>query len=105
MGIGLYPQQSLFDDSDLPKKYLALRKKRRSKNLPNPNPSNYEVLESQEVGRYLVLKVKYPDCINYEGVKIMVYSGVELEDLEVRGVIDPHFSENKKQLSPIARFE
>jgi hypothetical protein len=72
---------------------------------PNPNPKNYKILNSWYVEEYLVLRIKYPDCANYEGEKILVFYNVSIEDLEKQGSIDPHFSDNKNMISPIARFE
>lgn len=74
------------------------------KPLPNPNPNNYEIIRSEQIGRYFVIEIKYLDCTNYEGKKIMVYEG-HIEDLINQKSIDPHFAENKNYMSPIARFE
>ena len=52
----------------------------------------------------LIVEIQYPDCINYEGKKILVFENVEYSDLMKQGSIDPHFSDNKKFKSPIARF-
>ena len=71
----------------------------------NPNPSNYEILDSRQIGPYLIVKIKYPDCTNYEGIKILVFKGCTLGTLQLQKLIDPHFSENKEFHSPIARFE
>jgi len=72
----------------------------------NPNPENYEIIWSQVFYSYLILIIKYPDCINYEGKKILVFDkNITLEQLEKQGKIDPHFSNNKNFISPIARFE
>ena len=59
------------------------------------------------VGKYLVLKVRYPDCTNYEGVKIMVYEDTNIIEIQKvnKGTIDPHFGVNPDFISPIARFE
>jgi len=46
-----------------------------------------------------ILKVKYEDCTNFEGHKVMVYQGQYVHS----PIIDPHFRE--KGVSPIARFE
>jgi hypothetical protein len=46
-----------------------------------------------------VLTVKYHDCTNFEGMKIMVYRG---QYTAVPKTLDPHFTKGKK--SPIARF-
>lgn len=77
----------------------------KSSKLPNPDPYNWRILESIQYGRFLVVKINYPDCKNYEGNKILLYDGVTLQQLRNQGTIDPHFSENKKFHSPIARFE
>ena len=72
--------------------------------LPNPNPSNYTIIHNRVVRGYLVIAIKYHDCINYEGKKIMLYD-CTLDDLKNQKLIDPHFSDNKDYFSPIARFE
>lgn len=59
----------------------------------NPDPSNYEVLEVVPQGNYLVLKVKYPNCTNLEGIKIMVVRD-HLVGLIKRKKLDPHFTED-----------
>ncbi len=53
----------------------------------------------------LILKIRYKDCANYEGVKVLVFENCKLINLLNQKQIDPHFSDNKKFLSPIARFE
>lgn len=72
--------------------------------LPNPRPENYKILKSKQLGNYLVIEIQYLDCINYEGKKILVFNST-LDLLEKQKLIDPHFSENKNYISPIARFE
>ena len=49
--------------------------------------------------------INYPDCINYEGNKILVFEGINYIKLYSQGSIDPHFSNNENFHSPIARFE
>jgi len=73
--------------------------------LPNPNPSNYKILRNKKVMNFLILDIKYHDCTNYEGNKILVFENCTLVELQEQKYIDPHFSENKKYHSPIARFE
>lgn len=73
--------------------------------LPNPRPDNYEILKTIQWDRYLIIKIKYLDCTNYEGQKILVFEGYQLKHLLAQKMIDPHFSENKDFISPIARFE
>lgn len=74
-------------------------------NLPNPKPDNYKILKSFEVNNWLLIEIKYLDCINYEGNKILLYKNCNLEKLKKQKLIDPHFSENKQYYSPFAKFE
>lgn len=76
----------------------------------NPNPLNYEIIKTFErvTGRrtnYLLVDIKYPDCTNYEGRKILLYENVSLCQLKLQKQIDPHFCESVDYFSPIARFE
>jgi len=48
-----------------------------------------------------VLVVKYFDATNFEGVKVMVYSG-KFPGIDKLRWLDPHFTPN--EMSPIARF-
>lgn len=72
--------------------------------LPNPNPENWEILSAEQISDYLIVKIKYPDCNNYEGEKILVYHGVTLKQLKSQKCLDPHFSDRKDGIYPIARF-
>lgn len=76
--------------------------------LPNPDPYNFVVQEAEQIGSYLVVKVQYPDCTNYEGVKILVYAETTALDLLKQRFLDPHFFEAHKTAasarSPVARF-
>jgi hypothetical protein len=74
------------------------------KSLPNPKPDNYKILRRKTIGEYLMVEIQYLDCTNYEGRKILVFK-CKLQDLLKQKLIDPHFSENKNFISPIARFE
>jgi len=73
--------------------------------LPNPDPSNYEIIRSLQVGYKLVVEIVYPDCTNYEGKKILVFEDCNINMLTAQKIIDPHFSNNKSYYSPIARFQ
>ncbi len=73
-------------------------------NLPNPKPDNYKLVRSEVVKNHLVIELKYLDCTNYEGRKIMVYK-CTLNELMKQKLIDPHFCDNENYFSPIARFE
>ena len=71
----------------------------------NPNSYNYKILDYYHINGNLVVKINYPECRNYEGNKILVFKGVTLKKLLRQKRIDPHFSRNKKYISPFARFE
>lgn len=71
----------------------------------NPDPSKWEIGYHKAIGKFLVVAIRYPDCNNYEGKKILVYENVTIDELKAQGKIDPHFSEDKKYKSPFARFE
>lgn len=70
----------------------------------NPKSDNYQILDYKESDNFLVVKIKYLDCTNFEGEKILVYKNIKVIDLWNQKLIDPHFSENKDYHSPIARF-
>lgn len=72
----------------------------------NPDPSNYQLVRAEEgLGKYLIVMIKYPDCKNYEGNKILVFKDVTLIELVNQKLIDPHFFPgDDKRKSPIARF-
>lgn len=89
---------------DKPKSAVLGREPSGRKKLPNPDPSNYRILKHVQIGEYLLLELRYPDCTNYEGKKVLLFRSTYRE-LENQGVIDPHFSDNKEFISPIARFE
>ncbi|MCK9458528.1 MAG: hypothetical protein M0R80_02665 [Proteobacteria bacterium] len=79
-------------------------RRKAKKKFPNPNPKNFEILYSEQIGEFLIVRIKYPDCTNFEGVKILVYAEGTVADLLAQGSIDPHFSNNPDFYSPIARF-
>lgn len=83
------------------KKILGLRNKETS-GLGNPDV--YKVVKALELGKYLILLINYPDCKNYEGNKILVFRDITLIDLVNQKLIDPHFFEDSKYLSPLVRF-
>lgn len=66
---------------------------------PNPNPERWEILQLWQGAHAHVLRVRYLDCTNFEGIKIMVFRG---QFNAFRRHLDPHFSEIPN--SPIARF-
>ena len=66
---------------------------------PNPDPALWEIMDQGHFKNGYVLKVHYPGCSNFEGVKIMVYRG----KWEERAELDPHFRDAID--SPVARFK
>lgn len=67
-----------------------------------PDPEKFEILDKKIINGYPILTVKYPDVLNYEGKKILMYKkDFDLKLIEKR--IDPHFFTEGD--SPIARFE
>lgn len=65
---------------------------------PNPSPSRWTYLDHKQFDHAYVLKVRYHDCTNFEGVKVMVYRG----QFRKVSYLDPHFTNSPE--SPIARF-
>lgn len=98
MGLGIF-SKCKFTSADIASVFDNHR------NKGNPNPKRFSFINFKEVGRYLVIKINYPDCENYEGNKILVYKDVSFADLRRKNYIDPHFCQHKKCKSPIARFE
>lgn len=82
----------------------ASRLTTQSNQPPNPDPLNYRIIRSEQIGRFLLVKIKYLDCINFEGEKILLYEGITIDNLLKQRYIDPHFSDSKEHLHPIARF-
>ncbi len=74
--------------------------------FPNPDPNNYKIVKAHEYGPYLIVKINYPDCQNYEGNKILVFEKLTLIELVNQKAVDPHFFQDQKKefTSPIARF-
>ena len=71
----------------------------------NPNPSNFVIERAELMGKFIVVKIYYPDCTNYEGRKILVYKNIRLNEIIKSAALDPHFCDDKTHISPIARFE
>lgn len=69
----------------------------------NPNPSNFKMLRRVDKGNISLIEVRFENCINYEGNKIIVMDKLQLEESIRTNNLDPHFS-NKGQ-TVIARFE
>jgi len=75
-----------------------------SKRLPNPDPHNFTIIKTEQIGYVLVVKIKYPDCTNYEGNKILVYK-CTLDELMNQTELDPHFCDDTSHIYPYARFK
>lgn len=71
---------------------------------PSPDPNNYIINKSLQEGEYLILDITYPECKNFEGRKILIFKGVDIASLLKQKAIDPHFLEDDRFISPIARF-
>lgn len=70
----------------------------------NPNPRVFEVVRKKIIGSFVVAEVKYPNCTNYEGRKILLYRTITWRRCMTDKMLDPHFSGNN-DLDPLARFE
>lgn len=49
--------------------------------------------------------INYPNCTNFKGNRICVYTNISKKEVQSLRVLDPHFSNENKGLSPYARFE
>ena len=121
MGINLFGSNSSFDESE--KKLNSRSVFWRSSNSSfdttppnlaptaptvrpgNPNPANYDILIQKDFPNFSILLIRYPDCKNYEGNKILVFRKKDVVRMKEQKLIDPHFCDNKKFASPVARFE
>lgn len=73
------------------------------KKLPNPNPKNFKITRCETGRTHCVVMVRYPDCKNYEGLKVLLMP-INFEEVYKLKELDPHFCEGDHP-SPIARFE
>lgn len=72
----------------------------------NPDPSNYKILDYCVIKNNLLLVIKYPNCTNYEGLKLLLYKNINSIKLLLNltdNKLDPHFFEST--ISPFARFK
>ena len=67
---------------------------------PAPNPSRFSIIDAIQYPCAYVLKVRYPDATNFEGIKVMVFLGKCPKRIEN---LDPHFYPGND--SPVARFK
>ena len=98
VGIGGHISHSRYDEPKVVERVVE-------KSLPNPDPKNFKIIKANQNGRFLLILINYPDCTNYEGNKILLYENTTIYDLIEQESIDPHFSNNPKKYSPVARFE
>lgn len=78
---------------------------KKSSKQPNPNPTNFIIEKIKPIGKFTIVMVRYPDCANYEGRKILVYESISKKQVLELNLLDPHFCEDGKHPSPIARFK
>jgi hypothetical protein len=102
MGISMFGSSSTHDSSvDTSTCGCAEIRKAAAK---QPDPRNFSVHQIKEIGDYVVASVKYANCTNYEGRKILLYRALTWQNCRNMGVLDPHFS-GHPTLDPLARFE
>lgn len=70
-----------------------------------PDAENFLIGHCLQYRGNLLVKIKYPNCTNYEGSKILLYRNMTANQLKEQKYIDPHFSDDPKYISPVARFE
>ncbi len=75
------------------------------KEFNDPDPTNFKITKFYEYNGFIIVKLNYPNCKNFEGNKILVYKcPVTIYDIINAKSIDPHFSDKNKP-APFARFE
>jgi hypothetical protein len=77
----------------------------RKKPTRNPDPRNFEILETKRVRNFVIARIKYPNCSNYEGEKILVFKNITVKYLRSQRIIDPHFTDKPSELPLFARFQ
>jgi len=71
----------------------------------NPVPWNMEIERIVQIGCNTVALIRYPDCKNYEGRKILLYRNHTEIEVSSAKSLDPHFNDKQECISPFARFE
>jgi hypothetical protein len=64
---------------------------------------DFHIVELIQIGSSVVAIVRYLNCANHGGLKVMVYRNTDHAVLRHAKCLDPHFLETG--LSPFARFE
>lgn len=95
MGLKMFFRSCSLEDID--------RYNERDKCVVVPNPKIFQIVELKEFGCFVIGKIKYPDCLNFEGTKILIWKDTNIESIRNLDVIDPHFSNSV--LSPFVRFK
>ena len=62
----------------------------------------FTVLERKEIPPFLVARLKFSECHNFNGEKIIVWEGAEIDPIRGRVIIDPQFREGA---NIVAMFE
>jgi len=77
--------------------YAKQKAEEREKELlaRTPDPDQFEVLEVEQVGKHLVVRVQYPSCTkcSFDAKKVMVFLDTTVEAVIYWRRIDPHFRE------------
>ena len=68
----------------------------------DPNPAKFKIRGYKKIGDWLVVRINYLNCANYQGDKILVFKSMTEKELEIKRIIDPHFMESDGKL--VARF-
>ncbi len=71
----------------------------------NPDPRNFSIEKITRVGKHVVVRVRYPNCQNYEGEKVLLIRNTTEGQVRAATFLDPHFCESSVHLTPFARFE
>ena len=74
-------------------------------NTPHPNdpdPSLFIIMHVEQIGSCVLAIIKYPNCTNFEGEKVIVWKDRTVSEIQEMVSIDPHFNETDKTL--VARF-
>ena len=79
------------------------RTEQEMKIVGNPNPRNFQIVQCESIGHFVVALVRYPECLNFEGQKILVFEDISAETIKNLNSIDPHFCDSDHP-SPVARF-
>lgn len=72
-------------------------------NNNNPDPSNFRIEALVEQNGHCLLSVKYPNCTNFKGTKVLLVKATKKRILGLK-VLDPHFLEEGSNIEVLARF-